>query len=444
MKRNELDMLFDRLWPICRSITGPGIETSLEILKEYLPLNIKKIRTGEDIFDWTVPQEWELLSASLYSEDGALILSTENSNLHVLNFSDAFTGVVSYEELNRHLHSYQEMPDAIPYVTSYYKNRWGLCLSDAQRKTLDRSINYRVEIKARKYDGFLRYGEYFLQGNSEDLILITTYLCHPSMANNELSGPLAMLELFEKISTLENRHYSYLFLIWPETIGAIAFLATTEHKIIDRVVAGVVLTCLGGPSSTITFKHTRRDWIGRPSKLDELINSFVNRDANNFDQRAFSPTEGSDERQLCSPGINLPVVQAARTVYGQYREYHTNLDTKDFMQIDSVIDSANKIFLVLRAHELNRGFLVSNISGGEPMLSKRGLYPTLNSPLARKMSSDERLDEGAQLDLLLGSLSLMDGEHRLIDIANKLNVSYAAIVPLVEHLINVKLVAIKT
>ena len=436
MMYEQLDELFDELWPICRSITGPGIAKSLEIVSDRIPLEIKRVPTGTAVFDWVVPPEWELVSATLCTEDGEKVLSTDDCNLHVLNFSEPFSGVVSYDELAEHLYSDPSLPEAVPYVTSYYRRRWGFCLSESQKKELLRDINYRVEIITRIYDGFLRYGELFLQGDSDETVLLTTYLCHPSMANNELSGPLALVGLYNKLSELRSRHYSYRFLVWPETIGSISYLATTNERDLDAVVAGLVLTCLGGPSETVSFKHSRGDWVGEPARIDTLVRSVCRNDGQYYRERDFSPTGGSDERQLCSPGVNLPVIQAARTVYGDYDQYHTSLDTKDFMTIDSVVDSVEKVFLFLRAFELNRSNLVSAVRGGEPMLGKRGLYPTTNSPQSRRMSTDHTVDLREQLDLLLQVVSLVDGGRTVSEIADFLGVSYDALVPTVESLID--------
>ena len=333
MNYQQIDDLFDRLWPICRSITGPGISQSLKVMQDYIPITIKEVPTGTEVFDWIVPQEWELERATLRTEDGEVILDTDRSNIHVLNFSEPFSGVVTYQELEGHLYSDSSFPEAVPYVTSYYVPRWGLCISDKQRKSLRTDINYVVDIKTKKFDGFLRYGEYFLQGETTETILLTTYLCHPSLANNELSGPLALAAIYDKLKKQTNRKFSYRFVIIPETIGSISFLAQSLPKALSDVAAGIVLTCLGGPSEKVSFKHSRKHWIGEDSLIDSVIEKVCDKDGSFYESRKFSPTGGSDERQFCSPAINLPVVQAARTVYGQYDEYHTNLDDKDFMRI---------------------------------------------------------------------------------------------------------------
>lgn len=435
-----MDGLFDRLWPICRSITGPGFSQSLEIMQDYIPITIKEVPTGTEVFDWIVPQEWALDRATLKTEDGDVILDTDISNIHVLNFSEPFSGVVTYEELQEHLYSDPSSPEAVPYVTSYYVSRWGLCISDKQRNSLRPDINYVVDIKTRKFDGCLRYGEYFLKGETADTILITSYLCHPSLANNELSGPLALAAIYDKLKNRQNRKFSYRFVITPETIGSISFLAQISPKDLSDVVAGVVLTCLGGPSDRVSFKHSRKHWIGQDSLIDSVIEEVCDKDKTLYESREFSPTSGSDERQFCSPAINLPVVQAARTVYGQYNEYHTNLDTKEFMRISSVIDSVEKIDLFLKIFELESSRLRSTVKGGEPMLGKRGLYPTVNSSLTRKMSDDGKFDGRDQLNLILNVVSLIDGTHRLSDIAKKLDVPLTKLAHVIEELIEKRVI----
>jgi len=436
MNYQKLDELFDRLWPICRSITGPGITQSLEIMQDYIPVTIQEVPTGTEVFDWIVPQEWALDRATLKTEDGDVILDTDISNIHLLNFSEPFSGVITYQELEKHLYSDPTFPEAVPYVTSYYVPRWGLCISDKQKRSLRTDINYVVDIKTRKFDGYLRYGEYFLKGETSETILLTTYLCHPSLANNELSGPLALAAIYDKLKNQKNRKFSYRFIIIPETIGSISFLAQSSSKDLSDVVAGIVLTCLGGPSNKVSFKHSRRHWIGQDSLIDAVIEKVCDKDKPLYESRKFSPTGGSDERQFCSPAINLPFVQAARTIYGQYDEYHTSLDNKEFMRISSVLDSVDKIHLFLKIYELESCLLRSSVKGGEPMLGKRGLYPSVNSSLTRKMSEDGKFDGREQLNLMLNVVSLIDGKHRLSNISEKLDVPLSKLVYIIEELID--------
>ena len=320
----DIDQLFDELFPICRSITGPGIRESFDILKRHIPLETTEIPTGTRVYDWTVPPEWRLNRATLTDPDGDIVLDTEDSNLHVLNFSIPFEGQVELDALQAHLHSIPEMPNAVPYVTSYYNRRWGLCMSDRQRQELKQGI-YKVSIDAEIHDGHLVYAQCELAGDSDETILITSYLCHPSLANNELSGPLGLVRLYELLKALPTRRYTYRFLLIPETIGSIAFLATEGQELTDKIVGGAVLTCLGGPASQLSMKLSRRDWTDMPSRMDLLAVDVSELDKEGFTVRPFTPAAGSDERQFCSPGINWPILQSARTIYGQYEEYHRNI-----------------------------------------------------------------------------------------------------------------------
>lgn len=440
MNYNEMDELFDELWPLPRSITGPGITDSLKIIQKHIPIEIKEVPTNTKVFDWVVPPEWKLNSASLYTEDGEKIVSTEDSNIHVLNFSEPFSDTLSYDELESHLYTNKALPEAVPYVTSYYSRRWGFCLSDIQKNSLDKNKKYKVNIDTEIYDGALRYGDYTLTGQSNKTILLTSYLCHPSLANNELSGPLALVSLYNQLSKLKDRYYTYRFVLVPETIGSITFLATTPESELKNIFAGIVLTCLGGPANKVSFKHSRKHWLGNFTEIDDLVESFCKYDNNLYSHHSFTPVSGSDERQFCSPGVNLPVIQASRTAYGQYDEYHTNLDNKAFMRISSVIDSSEKLYLFIKALEVNRSNLLSMITGGEPMLGKRGLYPTLNSPQTNRMSADKVVDSREQLNLLLNIISLIDGTKRLQEIVQFLGSSYDDVLPTIESLMTQKMV----
>lgn len=436
-----IDELFDDLFPICRSITGPGIRDSFALIQKYIPLKINSVPTGERVFDWTVPQEWRLARATLKDPDGKIILDTNISNLHVINFSTPFRGTINLNELQGHLYSIPELPHAIPYVTSYYSRRWGFCMTDTQRQSLKDGM-YQVHIDTEICDGELNYATFDLPGKSSDIILISSYLCHPSLANNELSGPLALVLLHQKLARLKDRQYTYKFLLIPETIGSLTFLAKEGSALSSRIRGGIVLTCLGGPKKTVSFKLSRSDWLGASSSIDVCARQLAQYDQNSYEVRAFDPTEGSDERQFCSPGINWPVIQAAKTVYGQYQGYHNSLDTKEFMSIEAVTDSAEKLFVFLRVFDFGDKKLMPNVLGGEPCLGKRGLYPTINSPLNNNFSSDSLKDHRYLLNLMLNVLSLTDGTMTLFDIARKLQTPLADLLTVAELLIENDLVSL--
>ncbi|MEQ8482556.1 MAG: DUF4910 domain-containing protein [Hoeflea sp.] len=433
MNHSEVSALFDRLFPICRSITGPGIRRSLEIFAEHMPMQIHGVPSGSKVFDWTVPQEWELVGAEIKSLDGRTLVSTDTSNLHVLNFSAPFDGVVKREELFAHLFTHPTLPDAIPYVTSYYNERWGMCVSQQQKDQLTDDA-YHISIDTKKYDGELNYGEAVLPGETDETILITSYLCHPSMANNELSGPLTALLLYKLLAERKSNRFTYRFVLLPETIGSISYLAENKESLGKNLFGGIVLTCLGGPKEGVSFKLSRQDWTGSPSVMDIVARNFALTNGENYRLRTFTPTGGSDERQFCSPGINWPVVQIARTVYGEYEQYHTSLDTKEFMGIDRLIDAAQKVRHYVEVLESADLRPECTLEGGEPQLGRRNLYPTLNSPVTRSMSSDRSQDGRYVLNKLLELYSLSDGTLNLAEIANKIEAPLGDLIPIMREL----------
>ena len=433
----NIDKLFDELYPICRSITGEGINKSLKIISNSLPIKIYSVRSGKRVFDWTVPKEWKLNRAYLANENGKIIIDSNINNLHVLNFSQPFRGVLSYKDLSKHIHTIKDLPNAIPYVTSYYKKNWGLCMSYRQFKKLKKNTKYKVHIDTKISNGFLRYGTFDLKGESKKLVMLSSYLCHPSMANNELSGPLTMIRLYEKLKSLKKRKFTYRFILLPETIGSITYLHKHGSSLIKNIEGGMVLTCLGGPSKKISFKLSRRDWIGNESKFDKIAKHYAKYESNNFTTRPFTPTGGSDERQYCSPGFNLPVIQAAKTVYppyGNFPQYHTSMDNKSFMKISSVEKSANQIFSFLQTVEITSKKLKGRVQNCEPQLSKKNLYPAINSHDTRKKSNNEKIDNRNQLNIILSLLSLADGKRDIVDISNFLKISVNKLKPIIELL----------
>ena len=403
-----------------------------------MPMEIASIPTGTNVLDWTVPQEWELRRARLFGPDGEVVVDTKDSNLHVLNFSEPFSGEMDLEALQEHLYSDPENPELIPYVTSYYVPRWGFCMSHNQRVAL-KPGRYRIEIDTVKEDGALNYGVAELPGESDQLVLLTSYLCHPSMANNELSGPLTLLRLWEKLAAQEQRLFTYRFLILPETIGSITYLAKHGSELKERLYAGLVLTCTGGPKSNISFKMSRRGWVGDPSPIDRLARHLAEAIPDEYCVRQFTPTGGSDERQFCSQGFNLPMAQAARTIYGDYREYHTSGDDLVFMKISAVEESADRIFSALMALDVCDIKFRNKVPYGEPQLGRRGLYPTINGPMTDQFSTDAQQDGRIILENMLCMLSLADGSRTLIEIAEHIGCSVLDLAPIARHLVKEKI-----
>lgn len=420
---NTIEDYFDRLWPILRSITGPGVRETHEILSEILPLERIEIPSGTQVFDWTVPKEWKVNEAYVITPSGEKILDVNKNNLHLLNYSISFKGEITKEELDQHLYSLPDIPEAIPYLVSYYKPRWGFCISDNQRRELANGI-YKVVVDTELFDGSLTISEAVLPGQSEEEILFSTYTCHPSMANNELSGPLTTAFLYRLLAAIPNRRYTYRFVFLPETIGSIAYLSIQGESFKKKLRAGWVVTCIGdrGP---FTFKQSRKgdtltdrvtEYVlgiisnNNVVKLDATFNEFIQME---FDDSnpciiPFFPDDGSDERQYCSPGFNLPVGSIMRTMYGKYNEYHTSLDNKDYISFEAIMESIYLLFNFSMVLEKNIT-CINLIQNCEPQLGKRELYPTLGA--------SKNIDN--YTSALLWILNMSDGENDLLTIAKK-------------------------
>jgi len=334
----NIDKLFDELFPIDRSILGIGYRRSLDILCRIIPFKTIDFKSGEKVFDWTIPKEWIVRRAILYDNSLKKIIeyhSGEN-NLSIINYSSSFKGLIHYKDLIKHLFYEERIPDAIPYVSSYYRKNWGFCISYNNFLRLNKNSTYKVEIETKLTNGFLRVGECLLKGRRRQEILISSYLCHPSLANNELSGPIALAYLYNFLKE-KKLNYSYRFIINPETIGSIAYLNRNLKKLRKNIVSGMVLTCLGGRKRKLSYKLSKNGI----SRLDNfMIRKFKE---NKIKIRPFTPVGGSDERQYNSPKINLPIGQMAKTVYGEYDEYHTSFDDKSLMSINSLIKSCDQL-----------------------------------------------------------------------------------------------------
>jgi len=424
----EMDRLFDRLFPICRSITGEGLRQTLDILSEYVPLERFGVPTGTRVFDWEIPKEWNIREAWLKGPDGSLIADFRRHNLHVVNYSIPVNRKLSLEELRPHLHTIPHLPDAIPYVTSYYQPRWGFCLPHRVLEHLPEG-EYHAYIDSELTDGELNYAHALLPGESEREVLISTYVCHPSMANNELSGPIVAAFLYRRIAAWKRRRWTYRFVFVPETIGSIAYLHRFGETLKRSVSAGFVLTCLGG-SQPLSFKQSRR----KDSIVNRLWDHMLKSKVIDGQTRPFSPANGSDERQYCSPGFNLPVGQLARTIYGTYPGYHNSLDTKESMTIGALYRSVNEIELLLKSLEADVRYR-NRFPYGEVKLDKYGLYPDMNSPTNWSYSTNEKQDRRVQLSRILHILNYSDGEHSLAEIAEMCGCHVLELAPLAELLV---------
>lgn len=403
MHELNYENIFDRLFPIMRSITGPGYRASLEIMSEFIPFSIEKFPSGQQIFDWTVPNEWVINDAYLLDPDGKKIIDMHENNLCVLGYSTPIDTTMPLSELQKNLFSIPEKPDSVPYVFSYYKQNWGLCLSHNQRQNLKEG-SYKVKIDSHFKDGFVELGISKLVSTekvSKGTVVISSYLCHPSLANNELSGPLVMIGLYKKIKSWKKRYHDYVFLVNPETIGSICYLSKYGNDLIDNMTHGIVLTCLGGPQKRLTYKLSR---VG-DSNLDSICKLLA--ENQEIELRKFD-VGGSDERQFCSPGFNLPMGQFARTVYAEYDGYHNSSDDKNFVQLENFPNTVSSLEKILYYADLNHAF-EREMPFCELQLGKRNLYPNINSEQTSTDSSDEVKDKQEQLLSILNILANADG-----------------------------------
>ena len=403
MMEKQLEQYFDALWPICRSISGNGLRHSFKILQEIIPFELIEVPTGTVVLDWKIPKEWNINDAYIITPNGKKIAEFKINNLHLINYSIPVNKTMSWEELKPHLHTLPNKPDAIPYLTSYYKETWGFCLTHHEYLQLPQEGNYQVVIESTLADGAITYGQYILKGSSEEEILFSSYLCHPSMANNELSGPLALAFLYQELSKIENRYYTYRFVLAPETIGIVAFLAQQGDKIKSKIKAGYVLTCCGD-AGKITYQLSKRT----DTLADNMMQHFLKTKYTNATVRDFR-VGGSDERQYCSPGSNFPVGTIMRTPYKIYPEYHTSLDNKSIIDFSALKEIVMLLVDVCKGMEMNWPIEPGHLYG-EPMLGKRNLYPDKGG--AGIMSED--------LMFLLSMITMSEIQHSPLEIANRL------------------------
>lgn len=403
-----------RLFPIGRSLTGEGVRESLNILKEQIPeLEICQIPSGQQVFDWTVPQEWKITEGYIEDEDGNRIVDYAENNLHVVGYSVPVDKYVSLEELCQYIHVENNQPDAIPYVTSYYSPRFGFCMPKKRRDSLKEGI-YHMVIKSNLFDGVLNYAELFLPGKSEKEVLLSTYICHPSMANNELSGPVVATELVRWLKTLD-RQLSYRLVIVPETIGSIAYLSKNLPALKKNLIAGFVLSCVGD-NRAYSYIETREE-----DTLADKVMQNVLRFVDPTYKRYSFLERGSDERQYNAPGVDLPVCGFCRTKYGQYPEYHTSADDMSLISPAGLQGAYEVMQQVIMALEYNKHYKINCLC--EPQLGKRGLYPTIS----RKGIYDE-------VRKLTNFIAYADGKRDLLDISNKINIPVCELIDNIEKL----------
>lgn len=403
----------ESLFKLPRSLTGNGVrETLSKIKNEHISnLSIYEIPTGEEIEDWIIPNEWNIYSGYIKNQKGNIIIDFLQNNLHVLGYSHPVDKKVSLKELNDHLYSLPESPNAIPYVTSYYRNTWGFCLTDNVRKNL-KDENYYVYIDSSLNNGSLTYADLIIPGRQKEEIFFSTYICHPSIANNELSGPGLATYIAKWLNNRSNR-FTYRFVFAPETIGAITYISK-NLKDLKKVHAAFNLTCVGDNNS-LSFLPSR---MGN-TIADKVARHVLKNQNDEFQEYSFIKDRGSDERQYCSPGIDLPMVSIMRSKYGEYPEYHTSLDNMDFISPDGLDLSYQMHLECIQILESNY-FYKSSILG-EPFLSKRGInYTIIGGKESNKSKSSQ---------LILDIMICCDGSNDIIDIANLLDMYAFNLIP---------------
>ncbi|MBF0359145.1 MAG: DUF4910 domain-containing protein [Magnetococcales bacterium] len=411
-----------KLFPICRSLTGDGVRQTLTILQKEIPeLTIHEVASGTPCFDWSIPDEWNITDGYILDPNGVKIVDFRQSNLHVMGYSTPINKKISLEELEKHLHSIQELPEAIPYLTSYYKRDWGFCISHSQRQTLQPG-EYQVVIDARLGPGHMSYGEVVLPGISNQEVLISTYVCHPSMANNELSGPVVTSQLVRWLSSLANREYTYRVLFIPETIGSIYYISQHLDHLRKNVIAGFNVTCVGD-DRVYSYLPSRNG----KTFADRIAQHVLKHHCEEFIHYSFLD-RGSDERQYCSPGVDLPMVSIMRSKYHTYPEYHNSMDDLNLVTPEGLSGSYMALVRAILCVEHNATYTSTVLC--EPMLGRRNLYPSQGGRVLPE-----------KFRYIKHILAYSDGQHDLLSIAEIIGIPMWELLDIVEQLTSQNLIS---
>lgn len=407
----ELHTLAASLFPIHRSITGDGVRETLRILQSLAPVEVKDVTTGTQAFDWTVPPEWNIRDAFVKNRNGERVIDWRKSTLHVVNGSHPINTSLTWSELRENLHTLPQQPTLVPYRTCFFKEDWGFCLSqdDFDRLDAQGEQSYEVVIDASVKDGALTYGEVYLPGETKDEVLISAHVCHPSLANDNLSGLCVATMLAKLLQSTPKRRLSYRFVFAPATIGAIVWLSQNQHHLAN-IRHGLILTLLGDKGQ-LRYKQSR---IGS-AKVDQVVEYVLANSGAAYEIRPFTPF-GYDERQYCSPGINLPMGCLMRTPPGEFDEYHTSADNLDFIhpaQLATATETILEVFQVLEADE----YFINQKPRGEPRLGPYGLYDSL----------PEESDPRTLREAVQWVLNFSDGNHSLFDIARRSGLDFAVV-----------------
>jgi aminopeptidase-like protein len=418
----EMLELMRTLYPICRSLTGDGVRETLRLVDEVLPLEITEVETGTPIFDWTVPREWNIADAWIADADGRRIVDFRESNLHVVGYSTPVRQRMRGADLLERLHTHPEQPGWIPARTAYWAETWGFCVTDDQRRAIDPDREYDVCIDSRLENGQLTYAEAVIPGRTEDEVLLSTYICHPSLCNDNLSG-IAVLAHTGRCLRERDLRYTYRLLFSPGTVGPLTWLARNAGRL-DRIAHGIVVACVGDPGH-VTYKRSRRGLADvdraaalalRHSRPDSVVEDFV--------------PWGGDERQFCSPGFDLPVGALTRSAHGRFPEYHSSADNFDLVTGPSLADSLEVVLDILDVLERNRAYIGTN-QHGEPQLGRRALYGEISAGVPRAEESFHRA--------ILWVLNLADGGHSLLDVAERADLPFAVVARAADALVDAEL-----